>query len=499
MAYNSLADFLEELSQAGELARVDAEVDPHLELAEIARRVAAAGGPALLFERVRGATMAVVANLLGTEGRVCRALGIDSLDEIATRTEALIQKNTPQNWFDRLKMSADDSGANKFRPKAVKNGACQQVVRLGRDIDLASFPIPQHWPGESGPSVTAGVMISQNCGDQRRGATLCPLTVVGQNRLAIIDDGHSCFARHWARHVEANEKMPVTVILGGDPAAAIAASLELTDEIDFYHMLGLLRGKALEVVKCRTHAMEVPADTDLVFEGYLDPEAAPAVVESAAPGGSHYRTARPAAVLQVAAITHRSHPIFPALVDGGINGERASLAKARERMLLPAVRAAAPDVVDLHLPPYGGPHRWALVSIRKQYPFHARQIASALWGSAALKFTKFLVLVDPHVNVHDVQAVLSEMGANVTPERDVFSYDGPAHGSDHANAPALLGRHVALDATAKMPGERQGDWPAALEASDETRQLVTARWTQYKLVLESVAKTECVKQSADAP
>jgi 4-hydroxy-3-polyprenylbenzoate decarboxylase len=481
MSYSSLADFLEELSARGELVRVSAEVDPVLELAEITRRVAAQGGPALLFDRVRGATMAVVTNLLGTESRVCRALGIDSLDEIPLRTEALIQKNTPQNWFDRLKMSADDSGTNKFRARTVKSGPCQQVVRLGRDVDLAGFPLLKQWPGESGLSITAAQLITQDRDAPQRSVTLCPLQVAGPNCLTVLDDGHSGFARHWARHLEANEKMTAAVVVGGDPAAVIAAGLELPDEVDAYHATGLLRGTPVDLVKCRTHAMEVPADADFIFEGYLDPETPPVVLASAGAGGSHYRASRPAPVLHVTAITHRSHPIFPALVNSGPHGEHGALLKARERMLLPAVRAAAPDVADLHLPAYGGPHRFAFVSIHKRYPFQARQIASALWGSEALKFTKFMILVDARVNVHDTRAVFSEVGANVAPERDVFTYDGPAHGSDHANPLAPLGRHMAFDATSKMPGEQQAAWPAPLATSEEIRQLVTARWEEYRM------------------
>jgi 4-hydroxy-3-polyprenylbenzoate decarboxylase len=483
MPYSSLADFLEELSERGELARVSAEVDPALELAEITRRVARQGGPALLFERVRGSGMAVVTNLLGTECRACRAVGIESLDEISARTEELIQKNTPQNWFDRLKTSTDEAGANKFRAKTVKSGPCQQVVRLGRDIDLASFPLVKQWPGEAGGSITAGRLVTQDRGGEARSVTLAPLQAIDASRLAIIDDGHSSFARHWARHLEANEKMTVAVVLGGDPAALVAAALELPDDIDAYHVMGLMRGKPVELVKCRTHAFAVPADADLVFEGYLDPSAAPVVVESAAAGGSHYRAGRSAAVLHVTAITHRSHPIFPALIDDAPHGERATIAKLRERMLLPAVRRAAPDVVDVHLLALGGPHRWAFVAMHKRYPYQARQVASALWGSTALKFTKFLVLVDPHVNVHDVAAVLSEVGANVAPERDMFSYDGPTHGSDHANPTAFLGKHVALDATAKIGGEIPGSWPAPLVAGEEICRLVDQRWAEYMLDL----------------
>ncbi|MBI3836776.1 MAG: UbiD family decarboxylase [Planctomycetia bacterium] len=487
MSYNSLADFLEELAGRDELVRISAEVDPLLEIAEITRRVAKAGGPALLFDRVRGQTMAVVTNLLGTEHRVCHALGIDSLDEISVRAETLIEKNTPQNWFDRLKMSPEETGANKFRAKTVKNGPSQQVVRLGRDVDLANLPLLKHWPHDSGCSITAGLLLTQDRGDERH-LTVRPLQALDHNRLAIIDDGHSGFARHWANHLQAGDKMTAAVILGGDPAAAIAASTELTDGVDAFHMIGLLRGKPVDLVKCRTHAMEVPADADLILEGYLDPEVVPAVVESAGIGGSHYRVPRPAPVLHVTAVTHRSHPIFPALIDSGQHGEIGALIKTRSRLLLAPLRAAVPSLIDLHLPAYGGLDRWAFVSIRKTYPFQARQVASALWGSPVLKYTKFVVVVDEQVNVHDAPSVLAEVGANVAPERDVFPYDGPAHASDHANSMAPLGRHLGIDATAKIAGEQSGAWPAPLATSEEIKQLVTARWGEYKLPLPAGGK-----------
>lgn len=485
MAYKSLADFLEELAEAGELTHVSAQVDPHLEIAEITRRVAAAGGPALLFDRVRGQSIAVVTNLLGTDARACRALGIESLDAIAWRIETLIEEHTPQNWFDRLKMSSDEAGANKFRARPIKNGVCQQVVHLGRDVNLATFPLIQAWPGESGPAITGGTLITQDRDAQMHGASASPLVMLDENRLAVVDDGHSIFSRHWTDHLAAGQRMPAAVVLGGDPAGILAASLELPGLIDTYQAAGLLRGKALEVVKCRTHGLEVPAEADLVFEGYLDPEVPGVSVAAAGAGGCHYRVPRPAPVFHIAAITHRTRPIFPALVDSGLAGEAGVLVKARERMLLPALASVAPDVVDLHLPILGGLHRFAFVSIRKRYPFHARQIAAALWGTESLKFTKFLILVDHDVNVHNLGRVLELVGANVAPERDVFPFDGPGHSSDHAGGPTLLGRHLAFDATAKLAAEQSGTWPEVLDVGEEMRRQVTARWTEYKLAIQA--------------
>jgi 4-hydroxy-3-polyprenylbenzoate decarboxylase len=462
MPYSSLAEFLEDLSHQGQLARIEVEVDRDLEIAEITRRVARDGGPALLFDRVRGQTMAVVTNLLGTDDRVRRALDLESLDDLWPRVESLIERHTPQTWFDRLKTSSDDAGANRFRPKTVKNGPCGQVAHLGRDVDLASLPLVKQWSSESRFSITAGPLISQAPGLDPRGSTLCAFEALDANTLAVLDDGHSAFARHWEAHSKANEKMPVAIVLGSDPAGLLAAHLELPDDLDAYHFTGLLRGRPLEVVKCRTHALEVPAEADLVIEGYLDPGAA-------------------ATVVSVTAITHRTRPIFPVMIDCGPHGETAALFHARQRMILPTLRTVAPAIVDLHLPVLGGLHRYAFVAMRKTQPFQARQVASALWGSPALRYTKFVVLVDHDVDVHDTACVLSAVGANVAAERDVFSYDGPAHRADFANSMGPLARHLGIDATRKIEGERTGVWPAPLAAGEAIEQLVTARWGEYKL------------------
>jgi len=464
-----------------QLLRISAEVDGDLEIAEITRRVAEQRGPALLFDRVRGRSLAVVTNLLGTPARACRALGLDSLDEMATRVAAIIEQNTPQNWFDRLKMSADDGSAGKLRPKAAKAGVCQQVVRLGRDVDLATFPLLKAWPGESGPAITAGTLITEDRQNNIRGATLTPLVALDENRLAVVDDGHSVFSRHWSAHRAAGQRLPLAVVVGGDPIRTLAASLELPAEIDFYHLCGLLRTRPLEVVKCRTHGLEVPAEADFVFEGYLDPEVPDVNVEAAAAAGSHYRVSLPSPVFHLTAVTHRSRPLFPAIIDSGSTGEAGVLVQARERMLVPLLRSVAPDLVDLYLTAFGGWQRVAFVSIRKQHPFQARQIAAALWGTNALRFTKFLVLVDERIDVHNIEQVLGQMGAHVAPERDLFSLDGPAHASDHANTLGALARHVAIDATTKLPAEQSTKSPSPLDAGHDIRQQVTARWPEYRL------------------
>ncbi len=481
MAYSSLADFLEELAGCGALVRVAAEVDPALEIAEITRRVARAGGQALLFEHVAGQSLAVVTNLLATEERVCRALDLESLDCITARIETLIQQHTPQNWFERLKTSPDQQGADKFRPKLIKSGPCQQVVRLGRDIELDALPLVKQWPGESGPSITGGLLVTQDRDAAARCLSVCPLQALDQNRLAVVDDGASPFARHWSNYRQAGEKMPLAIVLGGDPAVTIGANIETPPDVDGYHLIGLLRGRAIDVVKCRTHALEVPAEADLVLEGYLDPQTPDASVAAGSVRGTHRRNERPAPVATITAITQRSHPIVPVAIDTGEEGEAGALLKVRERVLLPAIRTLAPGVVDLHLPAFGGLHHYAFVSIAKTYPFQARQVASALWGSAALRLTKFLVLVDADVDVRDVRAVLSEAGANASPECDLFTYDGPTASATGGSPRALLVRHVGIDATTKIAGEQSEPTPERLSASAQIDELVSRRWSEYGL------------------
>jgi len=332
MAYASLADYLEELAGCGQLARVAAEVDSELEIAEITRRVARRQGPALLFEQVRGQSVAVVTNVLGSESRVCLALGIESIDSITARIESLIQAHTPRNWFERLKTSDDQAGAEKFRAKTAKNGPCQQVVRLGRDVDLSTLPLVTQWPGESGPAMTGALLVTQDLAAEQRAVSVCTVQALAADRMAVVDEGASPFARHWAAYRQAGQRMPVAVVTGGDPAGTIAARIDLPPGVDFFHLTGLLRGKSVDVVKCRTHALMVPADADIILEGYLDPETPEAVVMSGGSRGGHHPIERPAPVLHVAAITHRTHPLLPMVVDTAEQGEAGALLKVRERV-----------------------------------------------------------------------------------------------------------------------------------------------------------------------
>jgi 4-hydroxy-3-polyprenylbenzoate decarboxylase len=330
------------------------------------------------------------------------------------------------------------------------------------------LPLVKQSPGDAHAALLGGQWITQARGGEQRSVSCGTLLAVEPNRLAVVALQRGALMHHWTEHRQVGQRMPVAVVVSGDPAGVIAANLEVPPGIDNDHLAGLLRGRAVDLVKCRTHALDVPADAELIIEGYLDPETPDVAVAS----GGTLRGTQQAPVMHVAAITHRSHPIVWTSIDTGEHGEPAALLKVRERVLLPALGTIAPGIVDLHLPALGGLHNYAFVSVAQTYPFQARQIASALWGSPALRFVKFLVLLDAHVNVRQVRSVLAEIGAHAQPERDFFSYEGPL-----ANAP--FGRHIGIDATRKTADEPTRDAAASNVTEAEIEELVTRRWAEY--------------------
>ena len=495
----SLSDFLETLAGDRELVRIGGEVDPGDELAEIVRRCAESGAPALLFDRVRGSKLPRVANLLATPARACRALGIGRLDELALRTESLLRQSTAQGWLDRLR-SAPDTSAERLRAKTVRSGAVQQIVRLPRDIELGGLALVRSWPNETGPSITGALLVATDSAGVRRlspgrlvpvdrarqgdGRNEAENSRAGGPQLAIVDDGAGDWTRLWQAAHAAGDRLPVAAILGGDPAWRIAAATPLAATLsggglDAYEWLAAICGAALEVVRCRTQPLEVPAEADIVIEGYLDPAVATVPITLAAAAGPYYRAPVDAPLLQVEAITERSGCMVPVVVAGADVGESAVLRKASERLLLPLVRGAIAELVDYSLPGGGGDDRFAFVAVRKTIPLGARRAASALWGVAALAAVKFVVVVDEDVDVHDPAEVWRRVGANVDPARDVFMRDGPSAPADHAFDVATVGRQMGIDATRKLLGERPSASPTPLFVAREVAELVARRWQEY--------------------
>ncbi|HEV2970565.1 MAG TPA: UbiD family decarboxylase [Pirellulales bacterium] len=513
MPYRTLGDFLDELETAGELARIGIEVDTDLEIAEITRRVAETGGPGLLFQNVKGVRAAVATNLLGTERRICRALGVQSLAETTERVRDSLGGEATGGWFDRLKL-ARESASDRWQPRPVKTGACQQVVRLASDVDLTALPALRNWPDEPGRFIHAGLLLSCDPDRGERHVDRCDLQVLDKTRLAVLLSPRQPIARLLARvRKPPREKgpgekgpgekgtvpfcsedstkgdsprrlsapMPVAVVLGGDPAYRLMAGSPLAAALSPLPLGGLLRGQPIELVKCRGIDLGVPADADMVLEGYIDPSAAWVDAGPVGAAGGFYSVLQSAPVMNVAAVTERTSPICPAIIPGHSFGEPQALAHAAERIFLPLVQAVVPELVDYSLSDWGGSQRFLVLAIRKTYPHQARRVAAAIWGWEPLMTAKVIVIVDGDIEVHDARQVWSCVGAHVHPGRDVFFHSGPGHFADHAAPIAGLGQAMAIDATAKLPDEHPRPWPAALATPDAIHDLIRTRWRQYGL------------------
>ncbi|NUQ62159.1 MAG: UbiD family decarboxylase [Pirellulales bacterium] len=481
MSSYGLADFLEELGQAGELVRVAPEVDPVLEIAEVAERVGLKRGPTLLFGAVRGHSIPVLANLLGTEARIRRALTLTSLDDLTLRIGELLRPADPESWFEKLRVVPARAELKRLAPRVVKSAVCQQVVRLGGDVDLRQLPALQSRPLELGRTLTAAQVVSGLPGSAERIVGRYDLCVVDRDRLAVAWLLHDDHARLLADYRRRREPMPVALVLGGHPAGLLAAMLPLPPDSDRQAFAGLLRGKPLELVRCRTLDLEVCADAEIVLEGSIDPdEPLHETGPLAAPGG-FYQASRPAPVVRVSAVTHRANPIFPAMIPGYSGDEACVVASVLHRWVLPLVRSRIPELVDYHFPLAAGSRYCGIVAIRKGYAGQARRVASALWGMPSLMHVKLWILVDDGVNVTEPDEVWSAVSAHVDAGRDVLVEQGPPDLLDPAAAMAVPTKRMAIDATAKLAGEGGRQTPSRAEMSEEIRRLVRSRWSQYGL------------------
>ena len=470
-----LREWIALLEREGELVRVSAEVDPHLEITEIVDRVVRAGGPALLFERPKNAQHPLLDNQFGTEKRMCLAFGVSSLDEIGERVGEILEMQPPEGLAAKVRGLRTLKSIADSRPRSVKRGACQEIVLQGDDVDLSALPVQTCWPGDGGPFITLPAVITHDPRTGQRNVGMYRMQVLGPNTTAM----------HWQIHKDgradylfADGRLEVAVALGLDPISAYSASAPLPKHIDEFMMAGFLRGEPLDLVKGVTVDVEVPASAEIVLEGYVEQ----GDVTDEGPFGDHtgfYTPVEQFPVFHVTALTMRKDAIYPSIVVGKPPQEDAWLGKATERIFLPAVRMTVPEIVDYDLPVAGAFHNLCIVSIRKAYPGHARKVMSAIWGLGMLSLTKGIVVVDEHVDVHDYAQVMFYVGANVDPKRDVVIAEGPLDHLDHAPTLQFVGGKIGIDATAKGPLEGAREWPPEIEMSEEVRSLVDRRWADY--------------------
>jgi len=492
MTIDTLRDFVREIERAGELVRVAHPVDIKLEIAEITDRVmkSPGGGPALLFEKpvlANGKTSPVPVgiNLFGSMRRMGISLGVERLDEIGGRISELLNLKVPDGLLGKLSMLPKLAEVAKFPPR-TRSGkpACQSIVLQGDEVDLASLPILTTWPDDGGPYITFPMVITEDPSKGIRNVGMYRVQVIGRNTVAMHWQRHKVGAAHWREMAEKGERMPVVIALGGDPAAMYSASAPLPPMIDEFLFAGFLRKSPVELAKAVTCDLEVPAEADIVLEGYIDPSE-PLVLEG--PFGDHtgfYSLADYYPKVHITCVTMRKDPIYPATLVGRPPMEDYYLGHATERIFLPLLKLTTPEVVDYHMPACGIFHNLVFVSIDKQYPGHAYKVMNAMWGAGLMSLAKVIVVVDKHVNVQDPDEAWWIALNNIDPERDVRFSMGPVDVLDHASRSFSFGSKMGIDGTRKWPEEGfTREWPPLIEMDPATKRKVDEMWPKLGIKL----------------
>ncbi|ABZ84503.1 3-octaprenyl-4-hydroxybenzoate carboxy-lyase, putative [Heliomicrobium modesticaldum Ice1] len=481
MAFRDIREFIDELEKRGWLKRITAEVDPYLEISEITDRVGKQGGPALLFENVKGSDMPVLTNTLGSYERLHLALGVNNLDEIGDEIMSFLQLPdvSAASFFDKLKALPKLAQIGNFLPKTVRTGPVKEVI--DHDPDLTKIPVLTTWPDDGGPFITLPMVFTKDPVTGKRNVGMYRMQVYDRNTTGMHWHLHKQGAQHMADAKGKSKRMEVAVALGGDPVLSYSATAPLPPGIDEMLLAGFLRKSPVEMVKCETIDIEVPAHAEIVLEGYVDPEE----LRWEGPFGDHtgyYSLADYYPVFHVTCVTHRKNPIYPATVVGRPPMEDSYLGKATERIFLPLMKLVLPEVVDMNLPWEGGFHNLVVVSIKKKYPGHARKVMCSLWGMGQMMFAKTIVVVDEDVNVQDMSEVWWRLFNNIDPRRDIMFVDGPVDALDHAAPLPHYGSKMGIDGTRKWKSEgHTREWPEVMVMSPEVRERVARRWKEYGL------------------
>ncbi|MSQ05705.1 MAG: menaquinone biosynthesis decarboxylase [Dehalococcoidia bacterium] len=482
MKFKDLREFIELLEQRGELRRVSAPVSCELEIAEIADRMAKGGGPALLFDHVTGYDTPVVIGLFASEQRMAWALGVERLEELVERFHNLLElvQGPPEGLMNKLRTLGRLVQLGSFQPKTVTRAPCQQVVLQGDQVDLFKFPILQCWPMDGGRFITLPLVITKDPQTGTQNYGIYRMQVFDRCTTGMHWQTHKVGARHYRLGREQGvERLEVAVALGGDPATIWTGSAPLPPDLDEMALAGFIRQEAVDLVRAKTVDLLVPAQAEMVLEGYV----IPGEERPEGPFGDHtgyYSMPEPYPVFHITCITHRRQPIYPTTIVGRPPSEDYWMGKVTERLFLPVIRLVLPEVVDINMPAEGVFHNLVLVSIKKEYPGQARKVMYGLWGMGLMSLAKTIIVVDHFVNVQDPSEVAWRVANNLDPARDLVLATGPLDDLDHASATPKFGGKLGIDATRKGPEEgytRQ--WPPDIVMSPEIKALVDRRWAEY--------------------
>ena len=487
MKYQDLRDFISQLEQRKLLKRVTQEVDPNLEMTEICDRTLRAGGPALLFENVTGSDIPVLGNLFGTPERVALGMGeesVEALREVGKLLAFLKEPDPPKGMKDAWDKLPVFKQVMNMAPKVLKKAPCQEIIIEGDDVDLSKLPVQTCWPGDAGPLITWGLVVTKGPNKDRQNLGIYRQQVISKNQVImrwLAHRGGALDFRDWCE-THPGERFPVAVALGADPATILAAVTPVPDALSEYGFAGLLRGSKTEVVQCGNSELQVPASAEFVLEGYLEE----GVVADEGPFGDHtgyYNEVDKFPVFTIERITHRRDPIYHSTYTGRPPDEPAVLGVALNEVFVPILQKQFPEIVDFYLPPEGCSYRWACVSMKKQYPGHAKRVMLGVWSFLRqFMYTKFVVVCDDDVDIRNWQDVIWAMTTRMDPSRDTTIIENtPIDYLDFASPVSGLGSKMGFDATNKWPGETNREWGEPIQMTDDIKKKVDDIWESLEI------------------
>ena len=482
--YKDLRDFIAQLENQGDLKRITAEIDPNLEMTEICDRVLRAGGPALLFENPKGFDTPVLGNLFGTPERVAMGMGetsVKALRDVGKLLASLKEPSPPKGFKDALSAIPKYKKVLDMAPKKIKKAACQNIIIEGEAVDLSKLPIQTCWPGDAAPLITWGLVITKGPNKSRQNLGIYRQQVLGKNRVImrwLSHRGGALDFRDW-QDKHPGKPFPIAVALGADPATILGAVTPIPDTLSEYAFAGLLRGSRTEVTNCIGPDLQVPASAEYVLEGYLYPDD----MADEGPYGDHtgyYNEVERFPVFTIERITHRQNPIYHSTYTGRPPDEPAMLGVALNEVFVPILQKQFPEISDFYLPPEGCSYRMAVVSMKKQYPGHAKRVMMGVWSFLRqFMYTKFVIVVDDDINTRDWNDVIWAMTTRMDPARDTTLIENtPIDYLDFASPVSGLGSKIGFDATNKWPGETDREWGEPITMDEEVKKHVDEIWDQ---------------------
>ena len=482
MAFKDLRDFIALLERQGELKRISAEINSHLEVTEISDRTLKKGGPALLFENIKGSSIPLLANLFGNTRRIALGMGQDNLNglrDVGKLLAFLKEPKPPSGWKDLWKNLPNYKSVLNISTSVKSSAPCQEVVIKNEDIDLSIFPIQTSWPGDAGPLVTWPLVVTKGPEKERQNLGIYRMQQIGPNKLImrwLSHRGGALDFRDWKiKHPD--KPFPVSVALGADPATILATVTPVPDSLSEYAFAGLLRGSKTEVIKSQTNELQIPASAEIILEGHIESDE----VAEEGPFGDHtgyYNEIDKFPVFTVTRITHRRDPIYHSTYTGRPPDEPAMLGVALNEVFVPILQKQFPEIIDFYLPPEGCSYRMAIVSIRKQYAGHAKRVMMGVWSFLRqFMYTKFIVVVDEKIDIRNWQDVIWAITTRMDPARDTVMIENtPIDYLDFASPTSGLGSKMGLDATNKWPGETSREWGTPIEMDDKIKRRVDELW-----------------------